>query len=570
MVEAAAQTARRRCRDAVPARLVVAVMAFLACWINYMLRINMTVAIIAMAPPVESAQSDPACAPLAASGNTSTSISAVPDLGPRYDWGPDVTYAVLGAYFWGNLLTCLPGGLLADRMGGRRVVLWTTLASGLLTLLLPALAQLHWAPLVACRLLVGFCGLGPRYDWGPDVTYAVLGAYFWGNLLTCLPGGLLADRMGGRRVVLWTTLASGLLTLLLPALAQLHWAPLVACRLLVGFCGGPCWPSLHSLFSKWAPPEEKSKFIWSLFGGVFSTIVMLPLGGAVVQSLGWPAFFYGTGSLAVLWCGYWWYLVHDSPHQHPRISPEERDYITRALAGATGGKRPRFPARRVLTSLPFWVLVGAHFGNLCGLFFLQSMAPKYMSDVLGFDIEQSAGLASLPYVARLLFGLGFSYVSDWLLSSHRANTWTVRRWFTVSSHLVPGALLAAMGFTGCDPALSVALLTLALGANGASTITNLVNQHDLAPNFAGDLYGIMNTFGTLAGGLSPVLVSFITREKSGLQEWRLIMGVVGAVYCVTGLQFMLLGTADRQPWNEPQHPEETTESQGPAVLTTKM
>ncbi|KAJ8897540.1 hypothetical protein PR048_002888 [Dryococelus australis] len=241
-------------------------------------------------------------------------------------------------------------------------------------------------------------------------------------------------------------------------------------------------------------------------------------------------------------------------------------------------QRPRFPARQVLTSLPFWILVVAHFGNMWGLFFLQNMAPKYMNDVLGFNIKQSAGLASLPYVARLLCGLVFCYVTDWMLSSHIAGTWTVRRWFTVSSHLIPGVLLAAMGFTGCDSSLSVALMTLSLGANGATTVTNLANHHDLAPNFAGKsplsnysrtLYGIMNTFGTLAGGLSPFLVNFITRYKSGLQEWRCIMGIVGAGYFVTGLLFMALGTADRQSWNDPdklQPPEAPEDEEGPLQL----
>lgn len=36
--------------DFVPARFNVALMMFLACWVNYMLRVNMSVNIIAMVP----------------------------------------------------------------------------------------------------------------------------------------------------------------------------------------------------------------------------------------------------------------------------------------------------------------------------------------------------------------------------------------------------------------------------------------------------------------------------------------------------------------------------------------
>ncbi|CAG4956018.1 unnamed protein product, partial [Parnassius apollo] len=36
--------------DFIPARLSVAIMLFFACWINYMMRVNMSVNIIAMVP----------------------------------------------------------------------------------------------------------------------------------------------------------------------------------------------------------------------------------------------------------------------------------------------------------------------------------------------------------------------------------------------------------------------------------------------------------------------------------------------------------------------------------------
>nr|CAD7569081.1 unnamed protein product [Timema californicum] len=63
------------------------------------------------------------------------------------------------------------------------------------------------------------------------------------------------------------------------------------------------------------------------------------------------------------------------------------------------------------------------------------------------------------------------------------------------------------------------------------------------------LYGIMNTFGTLAGGLTPIMVNVITAKKSGLVEWRYVMCIIGFAYLLCGLQFMFLGTAKKQYWN---------------------
>lgn len=37
------------------------------------------------------------------------------------------------------------------------------------------------------------------------------------------------------------------------------------------------------------------------------------------------------GAIALVWCLLWWYLVYDSPVQHPRISDTEKKYILDAI-----------------------------------------------------------------------------------------------------------------------------------------------------------------------------------------------------------------------------------------------
>lgn len=68
-------------------------------------------------------------------------------------------------------------------------------------------------------------------------------------------------------------------------------------------------------------------------------------------------------------------------------------------------------------------------------------------------------------------------------------------------------------FVGCDPYVCVAVITLSLGFNGAATMTNLQNSQDLAPNYAGSLYGIINFVGTTSGFISPIIVAHFTAER---------------------------------------------------------
>jgi len=45
-----------------------------------------------------------------------------------------------------------------------------------------------------------------------------------------------------------------------------------------------------------------------------------------------------AGVVGVIWAIMWFFLVYDSPAQHPRISAEEREYIEKALNKKTETK----------------------------------------------------------------------------------------------------------------------------------------------------------------------------------------------------------------------------------------
>lgn len=44
-------------------------------------------------------------------------------------------------------------------------------------------------------------------------------------------------------------------------------------------------------------------------------------------------------------------------------------------------------------------------------------------------------------------------------------------------------------------------------------MTNLQNSQDLSPNFAGQIYGIINFVGCISGILSPLIVAHFTQKN---------------------------------------------------------
>lgn len=77
----------------------------------------------------------------------------------------------------------------------------------------------------------------------------------------------------------------------------------------------------------------------------------------------------------------------------------------------------------------------------------------------------------------------------------------------------PAICLIIMTYAGCDATTLMVMLILALTFNGAACQTSLVNHQDLAPNFAGSLYGVMNTFGSFSGFIIPPIIGALTNER---------------------------------------------------------
>lgn len=73
------------------------------------------------------------------------------------------------------------------------------------------------------------------------------------------------------------------------------------------------------------------------------------------------------------------------------------------------------PFFRIATSIPFLVLVVGQFGSLWGLNLVVTSMPKFMAEVLHFEMSQLGALAALPSLARLIMGFVFGSIADYLL-----------------------------------------------------------------------------------------------------------------------------------------------------------
>ena len=73
----------------------------------------------------------------------------------EFAWNKKTQGLVLGSFFWGYMITQVPGGYLAARFGGKHVFGWFMLLCAVATLFMPLAARVSYIFLIVLRILAG-------------------------------------------------------------------------------------------------------------------------------------------------------------------------------------------------------------------------------------------------------------------------------------------------------------------------------------------------------------------------------------------------------------------------------
>lgn len=86
----------------------------------------------------------------------------VPSQASVYDWDSETQGWILGSFFYGYILTQVPGGYLAGRFGPKWLMGFGILGTVIFTLLTPVAADLGASYLIAVRVLEGIGEVGDQ------------------------------------------------------------------------------------------------------------------------------------------------------------------------------------------------------------------------------------------------------------------------------------------------------------------------------------------------------------------------------------------------------------------------
>lgn len=110
---------------------------------------------------------------------------------------------------------------------------------------------------------------GGQFQWSQEMQGIILSSFYWGYVLAHVPGGLLAQKYGGKYILAFGIFLSGFLSLLIPVCVNYGGAhSLIAIRMLMGMCQGPIIPACMSLFSSWIPLKERCTILSLVNSGI--------------------------------------------------------------------------------------------------------------------------------------------------------------------------------------------------------------------------------------------------------------------------------------------------------------
>jgi sugar phosphate permease len=326
--------------------------------------------------------------------------------------------------------------------------------------------------------------------------------YFYSYVAVQIPTGMLADRLGPRKLLAAGAAGTALgiaLFALAPSLAFAN-----AGRLLIGAFSGVAFVCMLKLASHWMPP---SRFAFASGVALFTGVMGATLAGAPLRALadafGWRPVMAVSAGLTALVAVAAWFLVRDDPAERGYRSYSLHDNDTAAVGSALAG------LREVLAYRNTWflfVIPGAmsstilSFAGLWGVPFLVSQ--------YAMSTSQAAALASVMLVAWAASSLAYGPLSERIGRRKPLYQWGL------------AAMLAFWSVLVYVPGLATPVLTLllaAIGISGGVFVLDFVFAKESVPlRLAGTASGIAN-MGVMFGGLlmQPLMGWMLDRHWGG-------------------------------------------------------
>ncbi|XP_055326920.1 sialin-like [Sitodiplosis mosellana] len=395
-----------------------------------------------------------------------------------------------------------------------------------------------------------------RYYWSQKLQGMMLSSFYWGTILSEIPGAIIVQRVGSKLTLLISIALSALVTVLTPSAVQYGDSNgLIATRVILGFVQGPTFPCLAAFVVPWYPIEQRGRllsigYIGISAGGAFSTFIS----GLLMHHLErWDVVFYFFSAILVLLGISFAFICYELPKDNPFICDDEKEYLQQKIDDYENERKelPSTPWLSILKSSPVLALILSTALYSWSFYIINTDLPKYLNDVLHVSIENNAVYSSVPKILSILVSTGSGFLSDLMMSMWHVKRTRVQKIFVVLTSVVPATFLMFASYAGCHEILAVILLSVSIAAHGFNSAGAAINLFDLSPNYVAPLNAVINSLATVVGMSAPYIAGLLT-PNALLSEWRMVFWITFALHSSESIIFTIWGSGEVQLFNSPK------------------
>lgn len=345
--------------------------------------------------------------------------------------------------------------------------------------------------------------LMPAFGLDQTTMGRVFSAFLLGYALTQIPGGLLADRCGPRRVLHFASWSWAILTAA-QALLGIVSGPgttilvlLLAARCALGVCEAPTFPASARAIASVVPAAAAARANGIVLAAIgLGSALAPPLLSVVMVRFGWRAALLVSALPAAI-VALVWRRVPDIASASSSTSPgDDRE---REVEERSDADRPRALSFALLTAS--YTLQG-YVGYIFVFWFY-----LYLVQERHFDLLRGAAMGSLPWLLSIVSIPAGGWLSDRLVARRPGPVWGRRSVPLVA--LTTAGVCIAVGARASNAYVAAATLAVASAAVLAVEGPFWATMIELAGSRSGTAGGTMNMGSNLGGLISPALTPWI-------------------------------------------------------------
>jgi sugar phosphate permease len=376
------------------------------------------------------------------------------------------------------------------------------------------------------------------FHLGPLAMGIVMSAFFATYSLSQVPGGILADRYGVRRVATSAMLWWSAFTAITGSVANV--TQMLIARSAFGLGEGVFPACAFKTVAVWFPRRERTTasaimFAANSLGAALAPLVVV----RIIAAWGWRTVFYtlflpGLG-IALLF----WFFVPDSPGNNKSITPTELEEIQGRKMSNAAAERPEIDIVGTLRSptiLKYFLILFAFDLTYWGFV---TWLPTYLVKARGLSISQMGLIASFPFFAGAIGCVFGGWLSDRFFEDHR-------RAPVIGCQLIVAALLY-LTFNASSETMLVVWQTIAgFFLTLFFAVFWAMPMNSVSETNMGATSGLINMAGQLAAVIAPMLIGFLVTVTNG--GFALTFGfLIGALLMSCAIVFILPDKFDHQP-----------------------